>query len=69
LLRRSALSIAVNNLSIRTADRGCKSSIAKKAEFGEGIVLLFSHILFLLGKIAEFALMEMYCGVTRYAMT
>ena len=43
--RRSALSVAVNDLSIRVVIRDRKSSIAREAESGEGIVL-FSHILF-----------------------
>ena len=60
--RRSALSVAVNDLSIRVFIRGRKSAIAKEGESGEGIVLLFSHILLLLGTMAKAAPMKAYYG-------
>ena len=59
--RRSALSVAVNDLSIRVVIRGRKSSIAREAESSEGIVL-FSPILFLGGTMARAAPMKAYYG-------
>ena len=61
--RRLALSVAVNDLSIRIVIHGHKSSVAKEAKSGEGIALLFSYVLFLLGAMAKAVLMKAYFEV------
>ena len=55
--------MAVNDLSIRIVIRGCKRAIAKQAESGEGIALLFSYVPFLLGAMAKAVLTKAYYGV------
>ncbi len=55
--------MAVDDFSIRIVIRGRKGPIAKDAESGEGIALLFSYVLFLLGAMAKAVLMKAYYGV------